>query len=191
MPNFLTQACFAVANPSMRENKLKRYPHFLEKIQQFLKMLMLLWVLNALKKRGYHVLVDIKIKQSLKTKDNSPFFSRCCPLHIMKTALNYALFYKEQLFTVVSCSSEVQTKERKLRFWNLDMMHVWSMSCSNAWKIIDFLKPVSEINENVIFSFWLTLQLPISNAIQATKLRSAKDTVIWSNKRSKVIGPSS
>jgi len=34
----------------------------------------------------------------------------------MKTALNYALSYKEQLFTVVSCSSEVQTKERKLRF---------------------------------------------------------------------------
>ena len=62
------------------------------------------------------MLVDIKIKQSLKTKDNPPFFSRSCPLHAMKTALNCALFYKEQLFSVVSCSSEVQTKERKLRF---------------------------------------------------------------------------
>ena len=104
-----------MANSYTREDKVKRYLHLWEKSQQFLKMLMPLWVLNALKKRGYHVLVNIKIKQSLKTKDNPPFFSRSWPLHTMKTALNYALFYKEQHFTVVS-GSEVQTKERKLRF---------------------------------------------------------------------------
>ena len=120
-----------MANPYMRENKLKRYLHFWEKSQQFLKMLMSLWVLNALKKSGYHVLVDIK--------------RITCP----------------------------------------------SGTVSDAWKIIDFPKPVGKINENVIFSFWLTLQLPISNAIQATKIEICQDTVIWSIKRSKVIGPSS
>ena len=61
---------------------------------------------------------------------------------------------------------------------------VWSMSCSNAWKIIDFPKPVGKINENVC-----NCQFLMRSRLQ--KLRSAKDTVIWSNKRSKVIGPSS
>ena len=61
-------------------------------------------------------------------------------------------------------------------------MCAWSMTCSSSQKIKDFPEPVGKINENVNFAFdnfWIKLK---------QVLRSAKDTAVWSNKRSKVIG---
>ena len=81
-------------------------------------------------------LLILKDKTEFKNQRQPPlFFKKLRPLHTMKTALNYALFYKEQRFTVVSCS-EVQTKERKLRFeaffslLNL-LLHI-SVLCSHS-----------------------------------------------------------
>jgi len=56
------------------------------------------------------------------------------------------------------------------------------MTCSSSRKIKNFPEPVGKINENVNFAF--------DNFLCKLKqvLRSAKDTAVWSNKSSKVIG---
>ena len=116
-------------------------------------------------------LLILKDKTEFKNQRQSPlFFKKLRPLHTMKTALNYALFYKEQRFTVVSCS-EVQTKERKLRFeaffslLNL-LLHI-SVLCSHSGWSHTVLPAPSQLLETDVHSFPIVLRFSLLGSMSA------------------------